>query len=111
MDIHLDRLTKRYRGGTVALSDVTLDLPTGMYGLLGANGAGKTTLMRILAGLLRPTSGTARRLGTELPPGREPGAAVSVHAFCNTSITAPPCGPNSTAGHSPARTSTAKTRV
>lgn len=59
MDICLDRLTKRYRGGTVALAEITLDLPTGMYGLLGANGAGKTTLMRILAGILRASSGTA----------------------------------------------------
>ncbi|MGI9049462.1 MAG: ATP-binding cassette domain-containing protein [Rubrobacteraceae bacterium] len=35
-----------------------LEIPTGMYGLLGPNGAGKTTLMRILAGILRPTSGS-----------------------------------------------------
>ena len=40
-----------------ALQGVSLDLPNGMFGLLGPNGAGKTTLMRILAGLLEPTSG------------------------------------------------------
>jgi ABC-2 type transport system ATP-binding protein len=42
-----------------ALAGVDLDVPTGMFGLLGPNGAGKTTLMRILAGLLEPSSGSA----------------------------------------------------
>ena len=40
-----------------ALQGVDLDVPHGMFGLLGPNGAGKSTLMRILAGLLEPTSG------------------------------------------------------
>jgi ABC-type multidrug transport system ATPase subunit len=39
------------------LQGVSLDIPSGMFGLLGPNGAGKTTLMRILAGVLEPTSG------------------------------------------------------
>jgi ABC-type multidrug transport system ATPase subunit len=43
-----------------ALDGVTLTIPRGMFGLLGPNGAGKTTLMRILAGILRPTSGNVR---------------------------------------------------
>ncbi|MER5319663.1 ABC transporter ATP-binding protein [Streptosporangium roseum] len=60
MRIEISRLTKTYRGGVHALDGLDLDVPTGMYGLLGSNGAGKTTLMRILAGLLRPTSGTVR---------------------------------------------------
>ena len=51
-------LVKVYPGPVVALQDVRLDIPTGMFGLLGPNGAGKTTLMRILAGLLEPTSGS-----------------------------------------------------
>ena len=42
-----------------ALAGVDLDVSNGMFGLLGPNGAGKTTLMRILAGLLEPSSGTA----------------------------------------------------
>jgi ABC-2 type transport system ATP-binding protein len=50
-------LGKTYRGGARALDGVDLTVPTGMFGLLGANGAGKTTLMRILAGLLRPSTG------------------------------------------------------
>jgi ABC-type multidrug transport system ATPase subunit len=50
-------LVKVYPGPVTALQGVSLDLPNGMFGLLGPNGAGKTTLMRILAGLLEPTSG------------------------------------------------------
>ncbi len=52
-------LVKIYPGPVAALQGVELDVPNGMFGLLGPNGAGKTTLMRILAGLLEPTSGTA----------------------------------------------------
>lgn len=51
-------LVKVYPGPVAALQGVDLDVPRGMFGLLGPNGAGKTTLMRILAGLLEPTSGT-----------------------------------------------------
>lgn len=58
MDIKINAVTKVYRGGVTALKDVTLTIPTGMYGLLGPNGAGKTTFMRMLAGILRPTSGS-----------------------------------------------------
>jgi ABC-2 type transport system ATP-binding protein len=50
-------LVKVYPGPVVALQDVNLEIPPGMFGLLGPNGAGKTTLMRILAGLLEPTAG------------------------------------------------------
>ncbi len=57
MKIEIGRLNKVYRGGIHALKDVDLTIPSGMFGLLGPNGAGKTTLMRILAGILRPTSG------------------------------------------------------
>ncbi len=51
-------LVKVYPGPVAALQGVDLDIPNGMFGLLGPNGAGKTTFMRILAGLLEPTSGT-----------------------------------------------------
>ncbi len=57
MLIDIANLTKTYRSRVRALDGIDLDIPTGMFGLLGANGAGKTTLMRILAGLLAPTSG------------------------------------------------------
>jgi ABC-type multidrug transport system ATPase subunit len=52
-------LVKIYAGPVTALAGVDLDVSNGMFGLLGPNGAGKTTLMRILAGLLEPSSGTA----------------------------------------------------
>jgi len=53
----LRNLVKVYPGPVTALQGVDLDLGEGMFGLLGPNGAGKSTLMRILAGLLEPTSG------------------------------------------------------
>jgi ABC-type multidrug transport system ATPase subunit len=60
MDIAIQRLTKEYGGKVHALNGIDLEIGSGMFGLLGPNGAGKTTLMRILAGILRPTSGTLR---------------------------------------------------
>jgi heme exporter protein A len=68
--IELDGLERRY-GERVALTGVTVSLaPGATLAVLGANGAGKTTLLRVLAGLLRPHSGTARVLGAELPGER-----------------------------------------
>lgn len=46
-----------YAGGTVALDDVSIEIGTGLFGLLGSNGAGKSTLMRIICTLLVPTQG------------------------------------------------------
>jgi len=60
MQIEVHGLAKTYRGGVHALDGVDLSIPGGIHGLLGPNGAGKTTLMRILAGILRPSAGTAR---------------------------------------------------
>ncbi len=56
MELTIQELTKRYKDKT-AVNNVTLTLTPGVWGLLGANGAGKTTLMRIVAGILTPTSG------------------------------------------------------
>src|SRR6266851_2658399 len=57
MKIEIINLNKVYHGGIRALESVDLSIAGGMFGLLGPNGAGKTTLMRILAGILRPSSG------------------------------------------------------
>src|SRR5438552_3003208 len=65
MFIELDHITRWY-GKQQALHDVTLRLATGRVGLLGPNGAGKSTLMKILLGLLPPSSGTGRVLGHSL---------------------------------------------
>ncbi len=55
-------LTKRYPGVT-ALDGLTMEIPRGRVGLVGANGAGKTTLFRLLLGLTRPTEGTVEVCG------------------------------------------------
>src|SRR6187397_248911 len=57
--IALRELTKRYPRGVTALDGLTLELEPGIIGLVGANGAGKSTLIKILLGLLPPTSGEA----------------------------------------------------
>ena len=57
MELCIDRLTKQYEN-KIAVDRVSLQLTNGVYGLRGANGAGKTTFMRMLCGILKPTSGT-----------------------------------------------------
>lgn len=56
MELKIDRVTKQY-GSKIAVDRISLKLPKGVYGLLGANGAGKTTLMRLICGILRPDEG------------------------------------------------------
>ncbi|GGX65833.1 ABC transporter ATP-binding protein [Streptomyces anandii] len=61
-------LTKRYRGGQLAVDGLDLTVPAGsVFGFLGPNGSGKTTTIRMLMGLIEPTSGTARVLGHPMP--------------------------------------------
>lgn len=57
-------VTKTF-GRVTALSDLTVEMPSGVVGLVGANGAGKSTLIKILLGLLPPTSGDATILGLD----------------------------------------------
>lgn len=57
MELRIENLSKTYPNGTVAVRDVNLTIPPGMFGLLGPNGAGKSTLMRIIATLQEPDSG------------------------------------------------------
>ncbi len=71
MDVTISQLTKVYGGKVRALDGIDLRIQSGMFGLLGPNGAGKTTLMRILAGILHPTSGTVRIGGQECRTERE----------------------------------------
>lgn len=62
MELQLQHLCKQY-GEKRAVNDVTATLSPGVYGLLGANGAGKSTLMRMICGVLKPTSGYIRLNG------------------------------------------------
>ena len=67
-------LTKRYGDAIVAVDDLDLRVRRGeVYGFLGPNGAGKTTTLRMLLGLVRPTSGQATVLGAS--PGSPEGLA------------------------------------
>jgi ABC-2 type transport system ATP-binding protein len=64
--IRLKQLTKRY-GRFTAVDGIDLDVPAGeLFGFLGPNGAGKTTTFRMIAGILRPTSGTVEVGGIDI---------------------------------------------
>src|SRR3990172_2116678 len=84
--IETTALTKHY-GSIVAVDNLSLRVPKGgVFGLLGPNGSGKTTTMSMLLGLMRPTSGTFRLLGSdEGSPSQETlrrvGAIVEAPAF------------------------------
>ena len=58
MNLEIKNLSKTYSNGVRALNDVSLTVPTGMFGLLGPNGAGKSSLMRTIATLQEPDQGT-----------------------------------------------------
>lgn len=66
--IHTQGLTKTFRGGQLAVDHLELTVPSGsVFGFLGPNGSGKTTTIRMLMGLIEPTSGTAQVLGRPMP--------------------------------------------
>ncbi|MEG0397439.1 MAG: ATP-binding cassette domain-containing protein, partial [Oscillospiraceae bacterium] len=65
MELVIDRITKQYKN-KIAVDRLSLTLTSGVYGLLGANGAGKTTLMRMICGVLKPTSGEVKFNGIDV---------------------------------------------
>jgi ABC-2 type transport system ATP-binding protein len=67
--IETTALTKRYPGAVTALDELTVTVEAGLTGLIGANGAGKSTLIKILLGLLPPTSGRALVFGHDCTAG------------------------------------------
>ena len=58
MSIHIEDLTVRFKNSVTAIDHADLDIPNGIFGLLGENGAGKTTLFNNILGISRPVSGT-----------------------------------------------------
>lgn len=64
--IKIENLTKIYPGNTKAINHLTLNVPRGIFGLLGPNGSGKTTLIQILTDVVKPTSGSVEILGYDL---------------------------------------------
>ena len=63
--LQIEHVTKKYKNFT-ALTDVNLELETGVYGLLAPNGAGKTTLMKMITTLLFPTEGQIKYNGEDI---------------------------------------------
>jgi len=77
--IQLRGLTKRY-GSFTAVDGIDLDVPRGeLFGFLGPNGAGKTTTLRMIAGILRPTSGSVRIGGIDI--AADPAAAKATLGY------------------------------
>jgi ABC-type multidrug transport system ATPase subunit len=77
MELHITGLSKTYPNGVQALDDVSLSIPTGMFGLLGPNGAGKSTLMRTLATLQDADHGSVQLSGVGALPGQA-GTTINV---------------------------------
>jgi ABC-type multidrug transport system ATPase subunit len=79
MQLDIDNVGKRYKGGVWGLRRFSLELRPGVLGLLGPNGAGKTTLMNILATVTRPTEGRVTWNGTDLV--KAPGSLRAVLGY------------------------------
>lgn len=79
--IEIQNLTKTYSGNVQALSGIDLDIGSGMFGLVGPNGAGKTSLMRILAGLLRPTTGSVHIFENDITSAKGKQAAKALLGY------------------------------
>jgi ABC-type multidrug transport system ATPase subunit len=77
--LSIEQVTKRYRGGVVALRDFSLELTPGVLGLLGPNGAGKTTLMSILATITKASEGRVEWNGVDL--ARDPDVLRAVLGY------------------------------
>ena len=66
MSIRINDLTVRFKNGVVAVNKASLEIPKGIYGLLGENGAGKSTLMNVLTGVFPRDKGEIEFDGNEL---------------------------------------------
>ncbi len=68
--VSMTNITKRF-GRVKALDDFTINVESGIFGLVGPNGAGKTTILRVLLGLIKPDKGSAQVLGMDVANGPE----------------------------------------
>lgn len=88
--VHIAGVSKRF-GATQALNDVSLSIGRGhIHGLLGENGAGKSTLMKVLAGVLKPDSGSLSIGGVPIAPGNPAAARQAGLAMAYQELSAPP---------------------
>ncbi|NEZ47306.1 ABC transporter ATP-binding protein [Clostridium niameyense] len=91
--INVSNLKKSYDGKSNALNNISLTIPKGeIFGFLGPNGSGKTTTVRILNGILSPTSGYAEILG--IPIGKN---NIEIHKLCGVMTETSFCYENLTA--------------
>lgn len=91
--INISNLTKSYDEKSIALNNISLSIPKGeIFGFLGPNGSGKTTTVRILNGILSPTSGYAEILGKPLKD-----LNVELHRLCGVMTESSSCYENLTA--------------
>ena len=65
------RQVGKWFGEVIAVNNCSLNVGTGVVGLLGANGAGKSTLFKMLAGLMEPSHGSVKVFGRNLRDGQE----------------------------------------
>lgn len=79
MELIIESVSKKYKGDSYGLRDLSLQIETGILGLLGPNGAGKSTLMRILSTITKPTAGKVSWNGIDIT--EDPNAVRSILGY------------------------------
>ncbi|MCL6606369.1 MAG: ABC transporter ATP-binding protein [Paenibacillus sp.] len=79
MNLTIENVSKKYKGDSYGLRDLSLQINTGVLGLLGPNGAGKSTLMRILSTITQPTAGKVSWNGLDI--SKDPNAVRSILGY------------------------------
>lgn len=79
MKLTIDNVSKKYKGDSYGLRDLSLQINTGVLGLLGPNGAGKSTLMRILSTITQPTAGKVSWNGIDIT--KDPNAVRGILGY------------------------------
>ena len=94
MSIKINDLTVTFKNKVTAINHADLEIPNGVFGLLGENGAGKTTLMRVLTTVLTPTSGTVSMDGILYCEGNYPKIQRQIGIFSLISLICTPSSDN-----------------